>query len=214
MPLLAHRPDFADIPRLSIGAATSIFRVFSNSINLFYPTLKETHMDSILAAPYSDQTKVDPCFDLILAIGSHLAGTASDLTHFSPESHFQRALRQIDRSRYAWLYTDQLLLLRKTLLVCIYLLLSPASGDIWRVLGFAIRLYFDLSHRPSEKDDMDEELLYMLSRTLYCLERYALDRCTSPPLLLLLTLVLHDIVRYALLMAAQAYLQSGTRFAK
>ncbi|RTE74945.1 hypothetical protein BHE90_010628 [Fusarium euwallaceae] len=44
------------------------------------------------------------------------------------------------------------------------------SGDVWRHLGFAIRHFFDLAHRPSMEEDEFHDILYTLTRTLYCLE--------------------------------------------
>jgi hypothetical protein len=89
-----------------------------------------------------------------------------------PDIYFQKATRHLQRSRHSWSSREQLRAFQKSLLTCIYLLSSPSSGDIWRNLGFAIRLFLDLSHRPAENDDIDDELLCMLTRTLYSLEWY------------------------------------------
>lgn len=159
-----------------IAVASVLFRVFSYSVNVFYPTIKENHLATILETVYQPG-HVAPgqdwdIFYLIIAIGSYLSRKTGMEMAIAPHVYFQKAISHLEQSRHSWIGQHQLLLLQRTILICIFLLLSPVSGDIWRNLGFAIRFYFDLSHRPSEHDGMDEELMQMLTRTLYCLERY------------------------------------------
>jgi hypothetical protein len=167
-------PEYS-LPPVSVSFA--LFSLFSRSVNIFYPTLKEQHLNDILANAYNSQASAAAGHDrdlffLVLAIGSRLTRNPDLSMVVSPEMCLQKAARRIERSRHSWVGREQLRVLQRTLLTCIYLLLSPSSGDAWRNLGFAIRTYLDLSHRPVENDDMDEELLCMLSRTLYCLEWY------------------------------------------
>ncbi|KAI1867245.1 uncharacterized protein JN550_007297 [Neoarthrinium moseri] len=166
-------PSEPAVPPVAVTSALS--HVFTSSVNVFYPTLKGPHLDRIMSNLYRDQINRRGTWDrglgyLVLAIGSKLgAGANIGITH-TPEIYYAKALQLLQGRRHNWRALDQLSLLQRTLLICLYLLLDPASGDIWRYLGFAIRIYFDLSHRPAEDDDMDEELLSMLSKTLYCLE--------------------------------------------
>ena len=155
--------------------ALSLFRIFSNSINIFYPTLKAQHVDEIVESAYNDQdcTRLGQDHDLfylILAISSHVARKSDIGLPFTPSVYFEKAISHLEQTRHSWIGPNQILLLQRTILICIYLLLNPSSGDIWRNLGFAIRFYFDLSHRPSEHDGIDEDLMCILTRTLYCLE--------------------------------------------
>ncbi|RSL88335.1 hypothetical protein CDV31_016077 [Fusarium ambrosium] len=54
------------------------------------------------------------------------------------------------------------------------------SGDVWRHLGFAIRHFFDLAHRPSMEEDEFHDILCTLTRTLYCLESALLQHNSQP----------------------------------
>lgn len=172
--LSSECPEF-QLPPLSVTSA--IFHLFSRSVNIFYPVLKHQHLQNLISNTYHAQGSLVAGPDhellcLILAIGAQLTKRSESGLPFTSEVYFQNAIHRIDRSRRTWISIDGLYLLQRHLLICIYVLLTPSSGDIWRHLGFAIRLYFDLSHRPSENDDMDEELMCMLTRTLYCLEWY------------------------------------------
>ncbi|KAF2703245.1 hypothetical protein K504DRAFT_181238 [Pleomassaria siparia CBS 279.74] len=165
------------VPQLpSITVSVRLFEHFSTSVNVFYPAIKQETLDRLLSDMYisSDETVMDAHDEdllyLVLAIGSQLSRRSnSGLTH-EPHVYFSKATYRPERTRDSWLRMDQLLLLQRNVLICLYLLLNPAAGDIWRNLGFAIRLYFDLSHRPSTNDDIDEELMGMLFRTVYSLE--------------------------------------------
>jgi hypothetical protein len=86
---------------------------------------------------------------------------------------FEEATSQLDGTCEHSSIISNLYLLRRILLICMYLLLSPSTGDIWRNLGFAVRLYFDMAHRPTEGDEeLFDGQLHMLSRTIYCIEWY------------------------------------------
>lgn len=151
-----------------------LFSLFSRSINTFYPTMKDEQLEHIMAAPYDRNGSLaghdQELFYLVLAIGSQLARGSDQSLVLNSQAYLRKATSLMERSRCSWLHVNQLFLLQRTLLISIYLLLSPGSGDIWRNLGFAIRTYFDLAHRPLETDDIDDGLMDMLCRTLYCLE--------------------------------------------
>lgn len=178
-PTISDYPDPKSPPQ-SLSAA--LFTLFSKSVNLFYPTVKEPQISRLLEYSSNQVEAVDEhdyehdydhdIFYLIMAIATQLTRKWVHGQVYSPHVYFHKATHYPERSRKRWLQLDSLLLLQRHLLICIYLLFSPDSGDIWRNLGFAIRLYFDLSHRPTEHDNMDEELMTMLFRTLYSLERY------------------------------------------
>ncbi|OIW25533.1 hypothetical protein CONLIGDRAFT_497913 [Coniochaeta ligniaria NRRL 30616] len=154
--------------------ALSLFGLFSRSINTFYPTIKDEQLEHIMAAPYDRNGSLtghdQELFYLVLAISSQLAMGSDQSLVLNTQAYLRKATSLMERSRHSWLHVNQLFLLQRTLLISIYILLSPGSGDIWRNLGFAIRMYFDLAHRPLETDDMDDGLMHMLCRTVYCIE--------------------------------------------
>lgn len=158
-------------PQITIA----IFGLFANSINLFYPTIVEQQLETILIAAQSDQGNTLAEYDqdlmyLIVAIGSRLSRQPDHQTTISSQDYFHKATHHPERSRDSWIHADQLLLLQRHTLICIYLLLNPAAGDLWRNLGFAIRSYFDLAHSPSTGDMSREDLTRLLFRTIYSLE--------------------------------------------
>jgi hypothetical protein len=171
---LQTRFDFANIDPPPKEVALCLSSLFSRSINTFYPTMKDEQLEHIMAAPYDRNGSMtghdQELFYLILAISSQLAKGSNQSRDLNPEAYLRKATSLMERSHHRWLHVDQLFLLQRTLLISIYLLLCPGSGDIWRNLGFAIRMYFDLAHRPLETDDMDDGLMDMLCRTVYCLE--------------------------------------------
>lgn len=159
--------------------ARSLFDLFSRSINTFYPTVKDGQLEHIMAALYDTKGSLtdrdQELFYLVLAISSQLARGSDQSLVLKPEAYLRKATSLMERSHHSWLHVNQLFLLQRTLLISVYLLLSPGSGDIWRNLGFSIRMYFDLAHRPIETDDMDDGLMDMLCRALYCLEGQVTD---------------------------------------
>ena len=169
------RPDNLIPHHPSNPASSTMFRLFANTIHVFYPTLKECQLKDLLLGSYTEgfsPLSLDQdLFYLVIAVASLTVKDRDTGLPFTAHAYFYKATRHSERSRTYWLSVDPLSLLQQQLLICIYLLLSPESGDLWRNLGFAIRLYFDLSHRPSE-DEIDKTLLAMLFRTLYSLERY------------------------------------------
>jgi hypothetical protein len=177
--------------------ALSLFGLFSRSINTFYPTIKDEQLQNIMAAPYDRNGSLtghdQELFYLVLAISSQLARGSDQSLVLNPHAYLRKATSLMERSRHSWLHVNQLFLLQRTLLISIYLLLSPGSGDIWRNLGFAIRMYFDIAHRPLETDDMDDGLMHMLCRTVYCIEGQVI---TSP---LLYTVLPPGLFTYAML---------------
>ncbi|KAI5922374.1 hypothetical protein F4810DRAFT_674693 [Camillea tinctor] len=164
-----------DSCRPSRPLALYLLNLFRDTVNTFYPVMHEKSLYNLLDHCYPD---VEPTsfshgheiMHLILAIGACLVNGNILRVNFTPSMFIQKFLSIQDLACDHASPADQLFFLQKTLLVCLYLLFRPGSGDIWRILGFAIRLYFDLSHRPLKDASMDNHLMIMLSRTLYCLE--------------------------------------------
>ena len=161
-----------------IAVATRLFGIFARSVNVFFPVVENSSLERIIHIAYNSEG-VEGCdqnrqlFFTILAIASLVAKRSNpNLPFFAGEYLQQAAWNLNDESCDHSSKTSQIFIFQRTLLVSIYLLLSPSSGDIWRNLGFAIRLFFDLSHRSFVEGDEELLLFHMLTRTLYCLERY------------------------------------------
>jgi hypothetical protein len=165
------------IDRPPISVASALFGLFSISANAFFPILDPSSLGQVISQCYDTDPgsrfgHAQELFYLILAISTVIAKRNEPVLAAWSNAYFDKATILLDTncdhsSRHA-----NISLLQRTLLICVYLLLSPKSGDIWRHLGFAIRLFFDLSHRPSMDEDEDDSLFCTLTRTLYCLERY------------------------------------------
>ena len=165
------------VSRPSLDTATSLFSLFARSANVFYPVLEPAKLDEILSQCYATerddaQGYTREFFYLVLAIGSHICKRNEVVLAAEADFYFRAATAAMSTNSEHYSRKENIFLFQRTLLICIYLLLSPGSGDIWRHLGFAIRLFFDLSHRPSMEVDEFHDILCTLTRTLYCLERY------------------------------------------
>ena len=143
-----QRSEILDIPDALMPSkmtASTILYLFSRSVNVFYPTIKYHHMNSLIQNGYSQgfpNSHDKDIFYLILAIGSQLSRTSQTSLPFASHVYFHKATYHPEVSRATWLQLSPLSLLQRTLLICIYLLLNPASGDVWRNLGFAISFVF------------------------------------------------------------------------
>ncbi|CAI6094689.1 unnamed protein product [Clonostachys chloroleuca] len=170
---LVSTAQIAGPPDISI--ATRLFAVFSRSVHVWYPIMKDESLRSLLLCCNTEA--LDPCLDqkqelfyLVLAISSLLTKRAEPSMSFTPAAYFNTAISNADTNCDHSSGPSTLHMMQRSLLICIYLLLSPGSGDIWRNLGFAIRLHFDMSHGRSENMYLDEGHHTMLARTLYCIE--------------------------------------------
>ncbi|CVK98837.1 uncharacterized protein FMAN_08412 [Fusarium mangiferae] len=158
---------------LSPSTTLSLLHLFSRSAHAFFPVLDETALQVMFASLYSIESFLEQdrhgIFYLVLAIASSIAKKSEPTLACWAPSFFNKAIEKVtvvsDHSR-----TENIALFQRTLLICVYLLLNPDAGDIWRHLGFAIRLFLDISHRPSEDEVEDHHLFCMLTRTMYCLE--------------------------------------------
>ena len=161
-----------------IALATSLFRIFSRSVNIFFPILKQTVLDEILSKIYENNGKGPPSpayelFYLVIAIAALISKRNDAYLAARACSWFGQATSSMDTYCDHSSLLENIVLLQETLLICIFLLFSPESGDLWRYLGSAIRHLFDLSHRPWVEAEEHRELLCTLTRTLYYLERYS-----------------------------------------
>ncbi|KAH6673871.1 fungal-specific transcription factor domain-containing protein [Halenospora varia] len=155
-------------------AAATLVHVFSRSINVFYPIMQQHALEKLLLTAYETPDTIHCTFEeqtlyIVLGIASQLMKCNDPSLVFTSSAYFKKGTSG-DSIMHEKTSKSQVLLLQRSLLTCIYLLLDPGSGDLWRNLGFSIRLYFDMVHRPSD-DEIERELAVMLYRALYCLER-------------------------------------------
>lgn len=159
---------------LSSSTTLSLLNFFSTSAHSFFPILDETTLQVMVSSVYNMESFLAQdnhgILYLVLAIASSIAKRSEPTLACLGPSFFKKAIEKAtivsNHSR-----SDNIAFFQRTLLICVYLLLNPNAGDIWRHLGFAIRLFLDLSHRPSEDEVEDYQLFCMLTRTMYCLER-------------------------------------------
>ena len=170
--LTANYPGFP-----SMAVATGLFDVFARSVNVFFPVVETPCLERILQTTYrnedvgySDQNR--QLFFSILAVAALVAKRSDPSLPSLARAYFEQAAWRYDVSCDHSSKASQIFIFQRTLLISVYILLNPGSGDIWRNLGFAIRLFFDLSHRSFVEGDAELRLFHMLTRTLYCLERY------------------------------------------
>ncbi|KAJ3546898.1 hypothetical protein NM208_g1784 [Fusarium decemcellulare] len=159
----------ADLPSPSV--TQSLIHLFCRSVNTFFPILDETSLKALASRSCNENaSNQDEIFYLALGLACLVAKRTEPMLASWGRSFFEAAISRFDTSCDHSSRSINVKLLQRTLLVCVYLLLDPEAGDIWRHLGFAIRLFLDLSHRPSEDEDEDHPLFCTLTRTLYCLE--------------------------------------------
>ncbi|OKL59542.1 hypothetical protein UA08_05364 [Talaromyces atroroseus] len=174
--ILDSSTSTVQVSRPDASTALRLFAVFHRSVHVWYPVMNDDSLQGLLTYCYTEP--LASCLDhnqelfyLILAISSQLTKRAEHGASFTPAAYFEKATSHVDTSCDHSSGSNTLHMMQRSLLMCIYLLLSPGGGDIWRNLGFAIRLYFDMSHGRFENiNGLDEGHLTMLARTLYCIE--------------------------------------------
>jgi hypothetical protein len=153
--------------------AVSLLQFFSTSINVFYPVLTQDRLQDIHI--YLDQKIADDELDgwhhptayLIFAISLHLMSKEDRHLAALSSEYFKAAISK-------WQSLKELRrvpTIRMRLLVCIYVVLNPTAGDIWRLLGFLTRMCISMENSSgSQVTDMEREEESMLYRTTFCLE--------------------------------------------
>ncbi|KAM0811596.1 putative Fungal-specific transcription factor domain-containing protein [Seiridium cardinale] len=173
----------------SASVTNELFDLYARSAHLFFPVL-ETKMLSHLASTCDGSYEEAPknshefCY-LILAIASLIGKRNEPLLAVQAYAWFQKAICEMTLDCDHSSLPENIFMLQRTLLICVFLLLSPGSGDIWRHLGFAIRLFLDLSHGSLTEDDGSRRTFRMISRTLYCLESQVSLAFGRPSLLII-----------------------------
>lgn len=144
--------------------------------NVFYKILDQSHLDHLMSDCYTtvagaQRDQGHDMLYLVLAIAAHVGKRSDPRLAGHSDVYYTKATADMGTICDHASRDANIVLLQRTLLVCVYLLLSPGSGDIWRHLGFAIRHFLDLAHRPSLEEDKYHDIMCTLTRTLYALER-------------------------------------------
>uniref|UniRef100_A0A8H7K7I6 Zn(2)-C6 fungal-type domain-containing protein n=1 Tax=Bionectria ochroleuca TaxID=29856 RepID=A0A8H7K7I6_BIOOC len=184
-----NTPGF-EFKRFPVSVELSLVLLYTRSANTFFPILDEYCLQRIYASYRGEGTELN--FDgnqdiiyLVVAIACQVRKKKEVSFACWATLYFDQALSNLDTTCDHSSRPRNIQLLQRTLLICVYLILSPSSGDVWRHLGFGIRLFFDLSHLPSEDEDKDHDLFCMLTRTLYTLESQVSIAFGRPSLLII-----------------------------
>jgi hypothetical protein len=159
-----------------IATATALCQLFTRTTNVFYKILDQSHLDDLMSDCYTpsagaQRSQGHDILYLVFAIASHTGKRSDPGLAAQSEAYFARSKLAMGTTCDHASRDANIVLLQRTLLICVYLLLNPSSGDIWRHLGFAIRHFLDLAHRPSLEEDQYQDIMCTLTRTLYALER-------------------------------------------
>ncbi|KAF4471294.1 neutral amino acid permease [Fusarium albosuccineum] len=174
----------ADLPSPSV--TQSLIQLFCQSVNTFFPILDKTSLTELASRSYDENANnAAEIFYLTRGIACLVAKRSEPMLASWGRSFFETAISHFDTTCDHSSRSINVKLLQRTLLICVYLLLDPEAGDIWRHLGFAIHLFLDLSHRPSDDEDEDHQLFCTLTRTLYCLESQISIAYSRPSLLII-----------------------------
>lgn len=167
------RQIFRQNPELPPKATTMMLMdVFNHSVNVIYHIIDEGVLSCICKAVYEGTADVEP-FDeqalyLMIAIALQVLSkgdpslSATSLAYFRQSTANSRT-GSLELKRYS------LQSLRATLLVCIYVLLRPQAGDIWRLVAFASRVCFDIGNM-SKRDQSEHRAYFLMYQTLHCID--------------------------------------------
>jgi len=167
------RQIFRQNPELPPKATTTmLLEVFNHSVNVIYHIIDEAVLSDIFKGVYEGATTIGP-FDeqalyLVIAIALQVLSkgdpslSATSLAYFR-QSTVNSRTGSLELKRYS------LQSLRSTLLVCIYVLLRPQAGDIWRLVAFASRVCFDIGNM-SKRDQAEHRAYFLMYQTLHCID--------------------------------------------
>lgn len=131
-------------------------------LSLVYPVYRESDEFFLLFTQKQDLQATAENL-LVIAICLQLRGKTDPRYKGLAMGYFNGALRAHSTIDFAAPSIRQTQLLT---LECIFILLCPAAGDIWRMVGAAVRSWVELCERHDTTDDA----CWRLTRTLFCLE--------------------------------------------
>ncbi|RFU32286.1 hypothetical protein B7463_g4066, partial [Scytalidium lignicola] len=164
--------------------ACILFDTFRNSIDVFYPVLGLKFFKDIFKkvyitsnnSPWEEQTVY-----LVFAVSAQLLSTHDPRMLSVSHQYFKKVVNDTEKIG-GLLHLHQLSTLQTILLICIYLLLNPEAGDIWRAMGLASRLCLDLviaDHNEAEKSLYST--LYQITYGLDCIISISFGRPPQMP---------------------------------
>ncbi|KIW28241.1 uncharacterized protein PV07_07920 [Cladophialophora immunda] len=177
-------PLNAELPSHSL--VLSLIRIFNASINIFYPAVTQRRLSEIYtylsqASEHHGSSRWQiPTLYLIFAISLYLSSKEDRRLAGLSVTYFTNSITEWQASK-GLSNTHNI---RIRLLLCIYVLLNPTAGDIWRLLGFVCRLCLDMASTNADRDDEETQEIFALYRAVYCLEcdvAIALGRPTQLP---------------------------------
>lgn len=152
------------------ATASMLVEVFKNSINTLCYIINHNELDRIQTGLYEHTNGLDP-FDvksyyLILAISLQVLSKGDPSLSATSAAYFQHAMKSgscESLKRYS------ITSFRSGMLICVYMMLRPHTGDIWRMIGFACRVCFDIGNMSKRTSEEEQEYI-LVYRTLYSID--------------------------------------------
>lgn len=164
---IQHRPTLP--PQATTMALLS---VFSNSINVICRVISIEALQQTCAYIYAGNDCTDvfelQTLHLVLAISLQLLSKRDHSLSNTAQAYFHEVASDSGRIS-SLLQRNSLRSLRVAILLCIYVLLRPNSGDIWRLVGFASRLCLGMINTP-RSNKSEKETFELLYQTLLCID--------------------------------------------
>lgn len=168
-----HKLTTLHRPTLPPQATTmALLNVFNNSINVVchvisLDTLQQTCIHLYAGNDCADVFELQS-LHLILAISLQLLSKQDQSLSSTAQAYFQEVASDSGRIS-SLLQRNSLRSLRVAILLCVYVLLRPNSGDIWRLVGFASRLCLGMINTPRSKVE-EKKTFELLYQTLLCID--------------------------------------------
>jgi len=164
---IQHRPTLP--PQTTTMALLS---VYNNSINVVTNVISIEALHEICGNIYGGSEATDifelQTLHLVLAISLQLLSKRDHSLSNTAQAYFKEVASDSGRIS-TLLQRDSLQSLRVAILICIYVLLRPSSGDIWRLVGFASRLCLGMISTPRSVN-AEKETFELLYQTLLCID--------------------------------------------
>ena len=164
---IQHRPTLP--PQATTMALLS---VFNNSLNVVCHVISIEALHQTCAHIYGGNECTDifelQTLYLVLATSLQLLSNRDHSLSNTAEAYFKEVASDSGRIS-SLLQRNSLKSLRVAILLCVYVLLRPNSGDIWRLVGFASRLCLGMINAP-RSGKTEKETFELLYQTLLCID--------------------------------------------
>jgi hypothetical protein len=163
---IQHRPTLPPQP-----TTMALLSVFNNSINVIARVISIDALQQTCLHIYAGNECTDvfelQTLHLVLAISLQLLSGRDHSLSNTAQTYFKEVASDSGRIS-SLLQRDSLTSLRVAILLCVYVLLRPNSGDIWRLVGFASRLCLGMINTP--RTNTEKETFELLYQTLLCID--------------------------------------------